>query len=199
MKDPVRRDSLLTIIGLSLLVAAFVFAVYIPGKKACAQVERDIETAEQTIRDIPLRLAELDSLQKDIRRRSEYLRRNDRLVPGTIDSHTIIAFVSRLARNSNLIEGPLEPLDVAKLKTYQIAKYHFSFSGQFRDIATFLKGLETQDRLVAVDELELTSDDSNELSTVQGKILFSVYARHAELIDFAEINDSSPQPHDDTE
>ena len=57
MKTNARRDSLLTIIGLAVLVVGFLFVVYFSGRQAAAKTRAEIQQAEQNIRDLPLRIA----------------------------------------------------------------------------------------------------------------------------------------------
>lgn len=199
MKDPVRRDTLLTIIGLALLVAGFMFAVYVPGKKACATSKRDIRAAQQMISDIPVRVAELEALANDVRKRGQYLQTALPLLPVDADLHSVVAQVSDLARKADLAEGAFEPLAAVKHKTYQVSSFRFSFSGQFRGIVAFLSGLENSDRLVTVDELSLTSSGQDRLGSLEGAVIFSVYARSAGLADSAENNASSSSPPADKE
>ena len=197
MKDPVRRDTLLTIIGLSLMVVAFIFVIFLPGKKACAEIKREIADANKSIQEIPLRVAEVESLKKEIRKRQDYLKETDRLMPVDADLHAVIRQVAYLARNSNLDDGPLKPQPSIQHETYRVIPYQLSFTGDFRGIATFLHGLESQDRLFTVEEFDLTSRDESRPGTINGDITFSVYIRRAKVVNYNENDASSRQPRAD--
>ena len=110
MKDPIRRDSLITIIGLSLLVALFLFAVYLPGRQAAATVRGEIAAAERSIREIPLRIAELESLKKQINRRNDYLQQTEPLMPRAANVPTILRQVTDLAKHSDLAVTKLKAM-----------------------------------------------------------------------------------------
>jgi Tfp pilus assembly protein PilO len=194
MKDPVRRDTLLTIIGLSLIAAVFIFAVYRPMQKACSEAQREIAAADQSIRDIPLRLAELKSLEDEIRLREEYLQQHHQLIPENADLHSVLRQVTNLARNSNLSVSRLEPMPPVEYESYRVVPFRVSFTGDFRGVATFAKGLESCGRLFSIEEIALNAADDKRPLGTSGDMYFSVYARRAEISDSTENNTSQGQP-----
>src|SRR5690606_18278680 len=131
----------LTILVVAALAAAFLLGIYFPGQKATAQVRAEIAEAEQAIRDVPRRLAELKSLQMEIDRRQAYLTRNGNLIPPDVHMHEVLSRVSQLARAASLSVTRLEPLPPVPLETCERRPFRLSFSGQFRDLMIFLHGL----------------------------------------------------------
>lgn len=190
MIDQVRRDSMLTVVGLSLLVAVFLFLVYLPGRKVSAAVERETAQAEQSIREIPRRIAELESLQQDIRTRNEYLHKTRRLLPRNADLHTVIRQVAYLANNSGLMVTRLEPVSVVEHDSYRTMPFRLSFKGRFRGMAMFLRGLEGRDRLFTVESFSLKLGNERAGDEIEADLHFSVYSRSEENAENGENNGS---------
>lgn len=194
MKDRLRWDSWVTIGGLSLLVAIFFLAVFMPERKKAARVRREIAETEQAIRDIPVRLAELESLDEQIARGNEYLKKTAPLVPLETDLHAVLREVSKLAEASNLSVTRLEPLVPAPYASFRAIPFRISFRGKFRQIAAFVRGLETRSRLFTIEELTLKCETPGSGTDAQGDIRFSVYARNRDPADSIE-NNASPGRH----
>lgn len=199
MKDTARRDSLLTVIGLALLVAFFMFFVYLPNQRAAAKLKREIAAAEQSIRDIPLRLAELESLGKELALRGGHLRETERLMPTDADVHILVRQVADLAENSGLTVTQLKPLPKTVHQSYQALPFQVGFRGGFRGIAMFLKGLEAEERLFTVEELSLAAENEQTGRSVNADMHFSVYVRCAESSESADNDASSYRLRADTE
>lgn len=190
MKDPVRRDNLLTIVGMSLMIAFFLFAVYMPGQKACDEAETQIAAAKKEIQDLPMRTVEFEKLKKKIQDQKNYLNKTEKLAPEESDLQRVIRQVSDLARNSDLVVGPVKPQSEITHSSYVAVPFQLSFTGSFRGIATFLKGLESQERLITVEELSLSGDDERNWGNIAGEMNFSVYIRRTESPDSDENNAS---------
>lgn len=199
MKDPVRRDSLLTVVGLALLVAVFMFVVYLPGRNAADRLEREIAAAEQSIHDVPARIAELESLGAALGLRNDFLKETEQLIPGDSDLHTVICQVADLAENCGLAVTRLEPLPKTVHQSYQTLPFRVSFRGGFRGIVTFLRGLEERARLFTIEEFSITGENEQIGDNVDADIHFSVYVRRAESSESADNNASSHRLRADTE
>ena len=186
MKDPVRRDNVLTIVGLSVISAVFVLAVYLPGHKAGARIRKEIQAAEQSIHDIPLRLAELEALQRDVDRRAAYLKQTAGLVPAMAGLHDVIQDVARSGKLAGLEVTRLEPLEPVAFKSYRGLPFRLSFRGPFRGFLEFSKGLESKSRLMSIEEISLRRQNTKDTQVIDGDIRFYVYVNDSGSLDFDE-------------
>lgn len=191
MKSKLRIDSWVTIVGLTVLVAAFLIGAFLPERKRVARVRREIAETEQAIRDIPVRLAELELLERQINDRREHLNEAAALVPAETEMHVVLNQVARLAADADLTVTRLEPLPAVPYASYRAVPFRISFSGPFRGIALFLQGLESRPRLVAVEELSLKGEPAGSGDPAQGDVYFVVYARNADPAGSAENNTRS--------
>lgn len=190
MKDPVRRDTILTVVGFSLIAAFFVFGIYLPGQKAAAELRTEIATLQRSIRDVPDRVEELRSLREAIREREDYIRGTERLIPGRGNVDRVLAEVSQFAQSSHLTVTRLEPLEVVKRASYRVLPFRIQFRGRFAGVMRLLSGLERHKRLFAVEKLLLEQPRGPTERVIEGEIDFSVYARPAGDADSAE-NDAN--------
>ncbi len=185
-----RRDSLITIAGVAVSAAVFVFAIYLPGGKLSRQTKREIAAASRTVCDFPLRVAELNSLHQSVRERVSFLDRSAVLVPGEANVHAVLGQVTRLADTANLTVTRLEPLPRIKHESYVTLPFRLSCAGGFLGIAEFLHGLEQESRLFAVEEFSITRPHEQTEQTAQADIYFSVYVNRAEYANSAEYDAS---------
>ena len=197
MKDIARRDSLVTIIGLALLAAAFVFVVYRPSQRTEISIRREIAQAERSINDIPLRVAELESLGRDVEQRMTYLASTRKLVPRDRDVHIILSQIASLAEGASLTITRLEPLAPVPRETYGVLPFRVSLSGRFPGVLQFLRGLEERSRLFTTEELTLRQT-SQAAGTVEVDLHFSAYVIRSGYVDSAGNNASSGQAAVDT-
>lgn len=185
MKNQSSRESVLMILGVAVIAAGFAYFVYFPGQKAAGQTQREIAEAEQAIRDIPLRVAELQSLQHDLQRRRDYLHRMERQVPPAGTLHDVLRQVSQLAKDCSLSITRLEPLTPVPHETYEAVPFRIGLTGEYRNFAAFLHGLENQDRVMVVEELSLSNGEGKGRATI-GDVRFVVYAAHGDFADSAD-------------
>lgn len=198
MRDRTRRDGICTVAALLFLVAMFAFGVYLPGKKASAKVIQQISAAEDSIREIPVRVAELQMHKRLIAERHEFLRMNHDLVPDDVDLHTVLRQVADLARNCKVSVSRLEPATAPTQESYETLAFHLSFSGDFRGIIAFLNGLERSDRLFKIEELTLSREKAQVKRLTEGEMYFHVYARRDDDSESDENNASLPGSGADT-
>ncbi len=191
MKENVRRDSMLMIGGIGALSIAFLLGIFMPGTRKAAAVEREIAEAEKAIREIPLQIAQRESLRKQIAAGETELGRHAAAVPSKAESPAVIRQVARLAEDARLKVTRLEPLPPIEHASFREFPLRVTLAGPFSGIAAFLNGLETQPRLFGFGDYTLKSETGKPAGNVEADLYFSVYAASAENAGSAENSDSS--------
>ena len=199
MKDPVRRDNLLTIVGLSIIAAVFVFAIYLPGYRAAARLRAEISTAEHQIREIPVRVAELELLHQRLEARRKYLQERGSVFAADPGVHEIIHEVALAGSRAGLEITRLEPLAPSSAASFQTLPFRLSFRGRYHACMHFVHALELQSRLMRIEDLRIFSESGKSGSVVQGELNFAVYARKAEKREVAEKSESAGAARTDKE
>lgn len=198
MNDTGRRGALVTIGGLALLSAAFLFFVFLPGQRKVVQVRKEIAEAERSIRDVPLRVAELESLRGDAGRRREYVASILERMPHDVDVHGLVRQVASLADRTRVKVSRIEPLAAVEHETYRVLPFRLGFQGDAEAIAHFLAGLESLPYLTVFPELAMSAESGRAGGTAEGDLHFAVYADRGDPADSAEIASSSHAASADT-
>jgi Tfp pilus assembly protein PilO len=187
MNSGSRRETILAFGGICGLAALFLFVVYLPGRRDTGQIHGSIVGAEQMLREIPVRVAELEYLNTKIDRLQAYLRKSSASVPREADLHAIIGQVAALAETNNLRVTRLEPLSPITSESYETLPFHLTLSGSYPGVVRFLNGLSTQSRLFVVDDFSLDKAPQMPGASTEVDMRFSTYVRRietAELDDF---------------
>lgn len=198
MKSLIHKDSLLTIAGLAGLAAAFLFVVYLPGRRELVRIDAEIAAAHAEISGVPARAAELDRLREEIARREQYLRETLARVPMEADAHAVVQDVARFARRANVTIARLEPLSAVPYAAYSTIPFRVRFSGGFEAIAQFLRELEQRRGVVKVESLMLSRESGGSGEDAQGVVDVAVYVRDFDFSDSAEMRDRTAASPSDT-
>ncbi len=190
MSGNIRKDALVTVIGLAAAVSLFVFGVLLPGRKTCKQLHQEIAAAEAAIRDVPLRVAELEHLRSELQDRRKFLTRSDHMIPQGGQLHDVIQQVAQLARETGLKGSRLEPVLSVQHRTYNSQAIRLELHGRFAGVTRFLAGLEQQSRIVNVQEVVIRGDDGDSEGDVSTEVLFAVYSQNDESEGFTDSPDS---------
>ncbi len=191
MSRKIQRESLYTIVGLAVLSAVFLWGFYLPERKAGAAVRGEIADLQGTIRNVPVRVAELDLLRRRVEKRDAYLQKRRDSIPRSAEISAIIKHVASLARNADLRVTRLEPLPAVTSHSYQTLPFRIGLRGRFVGMVAFLKGLESDKRLVTFDAVSLKREQQDDASPIEADIYFSVYSGGGDSADPDE-NDASP-------
>lgn len=193
MNDSLRRDNVLTILGTVMIVGFFVMVIYLPGEQACQTARRDIIQANRTIEEMPNRIQLASEQLKLLRDRGATIRQRDRLLDDENALHGVLQKVANLARSSGLQVDRTQPLTPITRESYRVMPFQLTASGNFRRIATFLRGLESQPTLFTVERFSLKSESEQTGEALKADITFSVFVKRATFVDSAEKSDRQTQ------
>jgi len=193
------RESLMTIFGLVVPATIYVFAVFLPSGQAAKRIRNEIKVAQQAIQSVPLRVAELDSLQQTIRQRYTALDGSNRLIPRNPDLHTVIYKTSQFAEQAHLTVTRLEPRATVYKASYRIQPFHVQLRGTFGGVVQFLHALETSPRLVTIDQCSLVRKEGESGNDIEVDVDFVVYVNSADNSDSNDNNASSSVRQADTD
>ena len=195
MDDPIRRETILTAVGLVGMTIFFLFVIYVPGQHACQNAESQIHAAEQMMAQVPNRVAELESLRKQLRDLNAYLEQTETVIPKNPDLQGVISDVARLADRHRLCITRLEPLETVERETIAIQTFQVALSGAFSDVVAFLCGLESQRRVYCIRSLTMEREDRGNGEEIGCEVKFTAFSRRAEK---AGDDENSTNPEDST-
>ncbi|WP_298869120.1 type 4a pilus biogenesis protein PilO [uncultured Gimesia sp.] len=190
MNEKLRRDSLITIIGLSVVVAIFTFVVYLPGLKQKQKLNKEIAQIQQEIREIPDRVKQLEQLHQELNQRLGFIHRHQHRIPTIKDTHQVLQRVALLAKTSSLTVSELNPGEFVLNETYIRQPFLLSISGPYSGVIDFLNGLDHEERLFTVSDIALTKQNKELEGFVKGTIELSVYALRGNQRDFSDFDEN---------
>lgn len=190
MNEKLRRDSLITIISLAVVVALFTFVIYLPGLKSKQQLNKQIASIQEEIRAIPTKVEQLELLQKELQQREAFINRMKTHIPTDKDTHRVLQRVAQLANSSSLTVSSLNPGEPVPYATYLRQPFTVNISGPYKGLIQFLNGLDTDSRLFTVSNLMLTSQNSENKKFVKGTIEMSVYVLRDTESDFSDFKEN---------
>ena len=193
MKDSLKRDNLLTIVGTVVTVGFFVLVVYLPGERACQAARSEISVANRTIDATPLLILESAHLEQKRGERLDALRKLDRLLDDENELHGVLQKVANLAHTAGLKMDRIQPQPTIDRETYRVVPFQVTISGNFRRIAQFLHGLESQPTLFSVERFIVKCEFEQAGEALKADLTFSVFVKRASFAGFAEKNDSPNQ------
>ncbi len=190
MKGSLKRDNLLTIVGTVLTVGFFVLVVYLPGERACQAARNEITIANRTIDATPMLMLEASQQEQKRGQRLEALRQLDRLLDDENELHGVVHKVANLAHSAGLKMDRIQPLPAVNRETYRVVPFQVTISGNFRRIAQFLHGLESQPTLFSVERFSVKCETEQAGDALKADMTFSVFVKRASFAGFDEKNAS---------
>ncbi len=190
MNEKSRRDSLITIISLSVVVAVFTFVVYLPGLKQKQQLQKEITAIQQSISEVPKKVKYLEQLHQELDQRLAFISRLSKRIPTDKDTHQVLQRVALLAKNSSLTVSELNPGESEVHKTYLRQPFLLNVSGSYSGLIHFLNGLDQEQRLFTISNLSISKQDGKNTGFVKGTIALSVYVLHENQSDFSDFDEN---------
>lgn len=190
MNEKLRRDSLITIIGLSIVVALFTFVVYLPGLKNKQELNKEISAIQQSISEIPAKVKQLETLHQELKQRQSFIQRLSQRIPVDRDTHQVLQRVALLAKKADLTVNELNPGDTVKHETYLQQPFQLSISGPYSGLVDFLNGLDKEERLFTISSVTLTKQDEQPEGFIRGTIGLSVYVFRDNQRDFSDFTEN---------
>jgi len=197
MNDHTRRDSLVTIMGLAVLVLGFIFGIFLPEHRANRAMEQEIDQAKRDLLNVPLRMAELDALNKLVDQRNAYIQRCLPALPADTDDQRVLKAICRIADQAGIEVTHVRPKQSVTHQTYRRLAFEIEFRGSFSKVVTFLHGMETQQQLFHTRSASLTAKIGGVSPITMGQLSVETYAIREDFDDSDENSaESNPQTAD---
>ncbi|MBS0205226.1 MAG: type 4a pilus biogenesis protein PilO [Planctomycetes bacterium] len=186
MRFLARHDTLIAIIGTAILTAGYYWGIVRPSLDAAQSIKSEIAESQAKMGEVPVILAERTQLQLQLERKQSQLKEMELVLPTESHVAEVLHQVASQAQHSGLMITRLEPLPSVDYASYSAHPFHLTCRGEFNDVARFLKGLESQPRLVTFGNVDLTRNAESQgpevtQPLIQANLHFSVYSRATDL------------------
>ncbi len=187
MKLLARHDTLIAIIGTAVLTGVYYLGVICPGHSAARDIKAELAQTHARMAELPALMLEQTRLQSQLDGQRETLAQVEIFLPEESHESQVLHEVASLAQQSGLTIHRLEPLQTIKFASYSTHPFQLNCRGEFREIAGFLKGLETRPRLVTFGSIALVRNNADRSQRlIQATVHFSVYSRQLNSTEVAE-------------
>lgn len=191
-----RHDTRIAILGTAILTGGYYFGIVAPGRQDAQRIQQEIEAAQARMMHVPVMMEQRTQLLKRLTALRDQQPVFDARLPLESHASVVLRHVAGEAQRSGLSITRLEPLPSVAHATYSAHPFQLSCRGTFADIAGFLAGLESHERLLTFGKIDFQRGSESAVEggrTIQANFEFHVYSRHAEFTKVAE-NASSPSP-----
>ncbi|MBW2310541.1 MAG: type 4a pilus biogenesis protein PilO [Deltaproteobacteria bacterium] len=138
-----------------VLVAAFVFLVYLPKTDEIKNLKADIEQLEAQIRLAAIRTKNLKKLESDLAGIQEDLKFALRLLPTSSEIPSLLKNITKLGNESNLDFLLFSPLKEIPKELYVEIPVSVEVRGNYHDVAQFFDKVGKLDRIVNVVDITM--------------------------------------------
>ncbi len=155
--------------------------------------ELELSIANRTTDSAPLLIQQAAMQSNEQAKQQTALRQLDRLLDDENELRGLLQQVANLAYAAGFKMDRIQPLATIVRETYRVIPYQVTISGNFRRIAQYLHGLESQPTLFTVERLQLKSESEQASETLKADLTFSVFVKRASFVAFSEKSDSPTQ------
>jgi type IV pilus assembly protein PilO len=146
-----------------LLVAVFVFLVYIPKTDEISKIEKDISNLEQQLRIAKIKTRNLKKLEEEEAKVSEQFKEALKLLPDKKEIPSLLRSITQLGKESNLEFRLFNPQKERSKDFYVEIPVSIEVSGNYHNVAIFFDKVGRLDRIVNI--LDVSMKPEKPLST----------------------------------
>jgi len=138
-----------------LLLAAFVFLVFLPKTDEIKRLSIEIEQLDGKIRLAAIQAKNVKKLEADLAAAEEDLKSALRLLPTTSEIPSLLKNITKLGNDSNLEFLLFSPLKEAPKELYVEIPVSVEVMGAYHDVAQFFDKVGKLDRIVNVVDITM--------------------------------------------
>ena len=138
---------------------AFVLLVHRPAKQQHSALRVEIDRAAEMATALPVRLAELTALSRDVREREAFLATNATLLASEDRMNQFAHRIGGIADRFAIADLRVEPLPAGEFATYRVHPFRLAFVGDVPDAVRFLGELESPALRVELDSVTIGKTD----------------------------------------
>lgn len=138
-----------------LLIAAFVFLVFLPKTQEINDLATKIEQLDRQIRLALIKAKNVKQLEADLASAKEDLRVALRLLPATSEIPSLLKSITKLGKDSNLQFLLFSPQKEVPKEMYVEIPVSMEVQGNYHDVAQFFDKVGKFDRIVNVVDITM--------------------------------------------
>jgi len=165
--------TMLAILCVMLAVAAFV--LYRPQSRVLGDLRKQIETEKNTTATYAAKVAIVPDLRRQVADMKNRYKDFDRRMPKQRELAGFLDEISKNIEQERLSNHLIEPGGTAREEAFYTMPITMRFQGSYLSLASFLKRIDTMERLIRVQKLHITVDNKGPEPKINCELRLNIY------------------------
>jgi len=169
------KDNIAMLGILAVLMAVAAGVMYWPQSRTLNELRMEIEK-EKTVTDAyAAKVAVVPDLRRQVDEMKLRYKDLDRRLPKQKELHGFLKEISENLEKEKLSSPFIEPGNTAREDTFHTLPIIMRFQGNYLSLASFLKRIDTMERLTRVQKLTITTDPKNPDAKINCELRLNIY------------------------
>jgi Tfp pilus assembly protein PilO len=158
MKGNLRTKTWLVTMPIAGLAAAYVWFLFLPGQKAIADLNAELQAKQATITGMPRSIAARQALEKELQEIESYQQAWEGCSSNSAEVANLFGQIAEAMKTAGIETTRFAPEAVVKYDRMQKIPLRIGFSGSFPQICDFLMRLEKINQRIWVEDFNLEKE-----------------------------------------
>lgn len=164
MKKEIHRTSWYVTVPVAAAAVLYVVLFFLPGRRAIAELEQQVETKQNYIAQSQTLAAALVASQMELEKTKAHNQRWLQAAPAPGQLSTLYGKIYLLAKNAGVTTTRFDPEPVVLLDALRKIPVAIGCTGTFSQVSEFLRALESQPEEIWIESLRIQAREGDEES-----------------------------------
>ena len=169
------KDNIAMLGILCVLLAVAALVMYWPQGRALNTLRSQIETEKNTTASYAAKVAIVPDLRRQVEEMRSRYKDFDRRMPKSKELHGFLKEISENLEKERLDNPLIEPGGTAREESFHTMPITMRFQGNYLSLASFLKRIDTMERLTRVQKLHITIDPKSPDMKINCELRLNIY------------------------
>jgi type IV pilus assembly protein PilO len=187
MSTPARCRNWVVIVPLAAIAAAYVYLVFLPNRRAVAELRGRIKTKQEVVAGAEATLTSLGQARQELKRTKDYLAARRQRMAEEKDLGAVLGKIHELVNDAQIRITRFDPQQAVVYEQFRRVPCLVGCTGSFAKIYEFLRKLESLPTTVWVSSMRLEKDAkaAGSEGSVQCDIVLAIFAANSDNSDYA--------------
>ena len=169
------KDNMTMLAILCVMLAVSALVLYWPQSRAMEEVRRQIEMEKSTTSTYAAQVAVVPDLRRQVEEMKSHLKDLDRRMPKQKELGGFLTEISENLEKERLDSRGIEAGGTAKEEAFHTLPITMKFQGNYLSLASFLKRIDSMERLTRVQKLHITVDNKSPEPKINCVLRLNIY------------------------
>jgi len=171
----ISKDNVTILAILCVMLAVAALVLYRPQAQAMAELRKQIETEKNTTATYAARVAIVPDLRRQVEDMKSRYKDFDRRMPKQKELYGFLEEISKSIDKERLSNHLIEAGGTDKEESFYTMPITMRFQGNYLSLASFLKRIDTMERLTRVQKLHITADNQGAEPKINCELRLNIY------------------------